>query len=498
MTIARSRGYDLTAIDHHADYFVEHNYEIYEDLRARCPIAHSTEYDGFYFFLDYATVYDADHDAETFSSAPGRNTPPGDTPPQFVPLDSDPPQHTQFRRIGVPYFSPKQAKKDEPYFRRIATELIDEFIEDGEADIVGQLTTPLPAIWILKMLGFDETRWVGWLNRMHTMIHDRHSDQAMVARDNLVTNRLRRDQQAPYRGIPRRSAERDHAGEVDGEPLPEHLIFTYAHLMLIGGMDTTSGLTGNALVSLDRRPELRERLIREPSIMSKAAEEFLRHDTPAQTQGRTVTKDCIYKGQQFTAGDKILLSHAAANRDPKVFPNPEEIDFDRKPNRQLAFGVGPHRCLGANHAKVMFEVMISEILRRLPDFTICGEPNTSATAATSGRYGDCRSDLPRALVPPTALRRKCRFPSIFATLRWPRGLGHRRWFGSRTCLCETSRCRGCLVTLCGRDEARLKEAACYSAVTGCTSSAVMSPRRIRSPTRLMRHGIKRGDWIMRC
>ena len=163
MTTARPKGYDLTAIDHHADYFVEHNYEIYEDLRAKCPIAHSTEYGGFYIFLDYDTVYDADHDTETFSSAPGRNTPPNSPPPQFVPLDSDPPQHTQYRRIGVPYFSPKQAKKDEPYFRQVATELIDEFIEDGEVDIVGKLTTPLPAIWILKMLGFDETRWREWV-----------------------------------------------------------------------------------------------------------------------------------------------------------------------------------------------------------------------------------------------------------------------------------------------------------------------------------------------
>ena len=374
MTTARPKDYALSAIDHHADYFIEHNYEIYEELRAQCPIAHSTEYGGFYFFLDYDTVYDADQDAETFSSAPGRNTPPGDSPPQFVPLDSDPPLHTQYRRVGVPYFSPKQAKKDEPYFRQVATELIDQFIEDGEADIVGQLTTPLPAIWILKMLGFDETRWPEWVHWMHTMIHDRHSGDAKSAAQNLVAVVFEEINKRRTEGYSDDLLSVIMQGEVDGEPLPEHLIFTYAHLMLIGGMDTTSGLTGNALVSLDRRPELRERLIREPSILPRAAEEFLRHDTPAQTQGRTVTKDCVYKGQQFNAGDKILLSHAAANRDPKVFPNPEVIDFDRKPNRHIAFGVGPHRCLGANHAKVMFEVMISEILKRLPDFRISGQP----------------------------------------------------------------------------------------------------------------------------
>ena len=374
MTTARSKNYSLSAIDHHADYFVEHNYEIYEGLRERCPIAHSTEYDGFYFFLDYDTVYDADQDTVTFSNAPGRNTPPGDSPPQFVPLDTDPPEHTAYRKITVPYFSPKQAKTDEPYFRRVATELINEFIEDGEADIVGQLTTPLPAIWILKMLGFDESRWAEWIYWVHTMIHDRHSELARQAQDFVVTTMFEEINKRRAEGFTDDLLSVIMQGKVNGEPLPDHLLFTYSHLMIIGGMDTTSGLAGNALVQLDKRPDLKERLIREPSIMSRAAEEFLRHDTPAQTQGRTVTKDCVYKGQQFKAGDKILLSHAAANRDPKVFPNPDVIDFDRKPNRQIAFGVGPHRCLGSNHAKVMFEVMLSEIMRRLPDFQIVGDP----------------------------------------------------------------------------------------------------------------------------
>ncbi|WP_405182653.1 cytochrome P450 [Nocardia sp. NBC_01377] len=373
MTTSRSRDYVLSDIDHHADYFVEHNYEIYEELRAECPIAHSTAHDGFYIFLDYDTVYSADHDVETFSSAPGRNVPAGDTPPQFVPLDSDPPLHTQYRRIGVPYFSPKLAKQDEPYFRSVATELIDEFIESGEADIVGQLTTPLPAIWILKMLGFDETRWADWVGWVHTMIHDRHSEHALAARDNVVKTVFEEINLRRTEGFRDDLLSVIMQGRVDGEPLPDHLIFTYAHLMLIGGMDTTSGLTGNALVQLIRQPELRERLIREPSILPQATEEFLRHDTPAQTQGRTVTKDCVYKGQEFKAGDKVLLSHAAANRDPKVFPDPDKIDFDRKPNRHIAFGVGPHRCLGSHHAKVMFEVMISEILSRLPDFTLAGD-----------------------------------------------------------------------------------------------------------------------------
>lgn len=101
---------------------------------------------------------------------------------------------------------------------------------------------------------------------------------------------------------------------------------------------------------------LRQRLINEPGILPKATEEFLRHDTPTRDLTRLVTSDCEFKGQHLSPGDRILLMYAAANRDPKVFENPDVIDFDRSPNRHLAFGAGPHRCLGSNHARVMFQV----------------------------------------------------------------------------------------------------------------------------------------------
>jgi cytochrome P450 len=135
-------------------------------------------------------------------------------------------------------------------------------------------------------------------------------------------------------------------------------------------MDTTSGLTGNTLVELSRQPELRQRLIDEPDLLDTATEEFLRHSTPTQGLGRTVSRDVEFHGQHLRKGERVLLAWAAANRDPDVFDEPNELKLDRSPNRHLAFGVGQHRCLGSNLARTMFKVMLTEILRRLPDFTV--------------------------------------------------------------------------------------------------------------------------------
>lgn len=362
-------------LDHHSAYFCEHNYEIYEDLRARCPIAHSNAWGGFWMLVDYQDVYDAAQDPDLFSSAMEKGIPLAGNPGPFIPIDIDPPQLQQYRRIALPWFSPSSARTLEPMFRELATELIDEFIETGEADIVGQLTTPLPARWILRMLGFDESRWREWVGWIHATVHDRSHDpdKAIASVTNIYTSmgaEMARRRAGGY-GDDLLSAIMQ--AEVDGRPLSDEQVIGYAFLVLLGGMDTTSGLTGNALVRLAEQPELRQRLIDGAGLLPKATEEFLRHDTPAQGLARIVTRDCEFKGHRLRQGDRVLLMFAAANRDPKVFPSPGRIDFDRVGNRHLAFGAGVHRCLGSNHARVMFQVMISEILARLPDYTISGE-----------------------------------------------------------------------------------------------------------------------------
>ncbi|MGV0792807.1 cytochrome P450 [Mycolicibacterium sp. XJ1819] len=393
---------DLTIdVDHHSSHFREHNYEIYEQLRQRCPVAHSNAWGGFWLLVNYDDIYAAEQDTETFSSAPAKQIPSAGTPDPFVPIDTDPPLLQEYRKITLPWFSPTAAKRAEADIRRLATELIDEFIEGGQADIVGQFTTPLPAIWILRLLGFDDTHWADWVDWIHAVVHDRSSDTEKAAAGvaNIYSSIIAEVQRRRTDGFGDDLLSVIMQGLVNGEPLRDEQVIGYAFMMLLGGMDTTSGLTGNALVQLDRHPELRARLIREPEILPRATEEFLRHDTPVQGEARVVTTDCEFRGQQLRAGDRVMLMLAAANRDPEAFDDPTRLDFDRSPNRHLAFGVGPHRCLGSNFARVMFQVMISEILTRLPDYSICGEV---ARFADAGDVYAVRS-LPIRFTPGTRL-----------------------------------------------------------------------------------------------
>jgi cytochrome P450 len=376
---------DLTThLDQHSDYFRENVYDVYRELRPKCPMVHSEKWGGFWAFLEYKDVYDAEQVAEIFSSGAGKEVPPVEGTVPFIPIDYDPPLVQDYRKIALPFFSPAAAKALEPTFRRLATELIDGFIEAGEADIIEQLTTPLPARWILQMLGFDESQWPEWVELIHGTVHELATDpeKSGAAAIQIYTNisaEMARRREHGYRDDLLSTLMQGHA---DGKPLDDMQILGYAFLMLLGGMDTTSGLTGNALVRLQEQPELRARLINEPALLPKATEEFLRHDTPTQGLPRIVAKDCEFNGQQFTAGERVLLMFAAANRDPKVFDDPDRIDFDRVGNRHLAFGAGPHRCMGSNHARMMFQVMMSEILTRLPDYTISGEVERFADAGS--------------------------------------------------------------------------------------------------------------------
>jgi cytochrome P450 len=335
---------------------------------------------GFWMMTDYESVFEATRDDDLFYSSDGAGT----VDPEsgmgnlavLPPIHTDPPITGQARALTVKHLSPGAAQRMEPQIRDIATELIDTFIERGEVDITKELTTPLPARVILRMLNFDETRWPEWVTNIHTMVHGTEGggDPTTVfpwIRKAISTEMRRRTES----NLPADDLVGSIlAGTIDGRELTPQEKFGYLLLLLFGGMDTTSGLTGNTLVEMSRQPRLRQQLIDNPELLDSATEEFLRFATPTQGLGRTVSRDAEFHGQRLKKGDRVLLAWAAANRDPNVFDSPDEVQLDRHPNRHMAFGVGQHRCLGSNIARTMFKVMITEILRRMPDFTVIGEP----------------------------------------------------------------------------------------------------------------------------
>lgn len=369
-----------THLDIHDPEFGTRNYAIYDDLRPRCPVAWSTAIGGFWLLTDYESTFEATRDDDLFISSQGAGirepgAPGGGLTEVLPPIHTDPPLTSEMRKLTVKFLSPGAADQLEPEIRAITTELIDGFIERGEADIVKELTTPLPARVILRLLNFDESYWPEWVSIIHTMIHGAEGGMEVTTVGDAVQAAIGREMQRRAElGTPMDDMVGTIlTGTALGRPLTNEEKFGYILLLLFGGMDTTSGLAGNALVEMSRDPALKQQLIDRPELMASATEEFLRHGTPTQGLARVVSRDAEFHGQQLKAGERVLLLWAAANRDPAVFSCPAEIDLERSPNRHMAFGVGQHRCLGSNLARTMFRVMISEILERLPDFTMIDE-----------------------------------------------------------------------------------------------------------------------------
>jgi len=154
----------------------------------------------------------------------------------------------------------------------------------------------------------------------------------------------------------------------DGADFDEGDILGTLVLLIGGGFDTTTALTSHALHWLDGRPVDRQQLLADPSLLDTAAEEFVRYATPAQGGGRTVTRDCEVGGFRFAEGERVWMAYALANHDPDAYAEPDEIVLERFPNRHAAFGLGVHRCIGSNLARMSFKTMLTEVLTRLPEY----------------------------------------------------------------------------------------------------------------------------------
>ncbi|RBY84438.1 cytochrome P450 [Blastococcus sp. TF02A-26] len=363
-------------LDPHQPFFSAHVHDIYRGLVQEHPVAWSTTNGGFWMLTGYRPVYEATRDDALFSTSAGVGLPrdgegaalpPGTGP---IPIEIDAPQAQQFRKAALGPLSPRSVAALEPVIRRMTDEFVDEFVGTGRADLVQQLTTPLPARVTLHLLGLDESRWAVWVSWIHAIIHG-SSAEGQAALGNVVTH--------VAAAIRERTADPGGSEDlltaitrcqVDGRTISFEEQVRYVFLILLGGMDTTSGLTGNTLIHLGRDEALRQRLTDRRDLLATATEEFLRIGTPTQCQMRTLSRDAEFHGQRMHAGDRALLMWAAANRDPAEFPDPDVVDVDRWPNRHMAFGVGLHRCLGSNLARTMFRVMIDAVLDRLPDFRL--------------------------------------------------------------------------------------------------------------------------------
>lgn len=292
--------------------------------------------------------------------------------PLQIPIDFDPPLHTEYRRLLQPHLTIRAVAKFEPISRQILTRLLDEIIESGSCDnFAAQVTRPFSAqVQLGKLVGVDEGDHEQLLTWVLTFLHHRFEPEfetSTRAFMSWITETIAR-----RRSEPRRDDLVDGLmhGQVQGRLLADDEICRAVMLMIIAGLLATADAISSIVLRLAVYPELQERLRSNLALLPQAIEEFLRLEPSVTGAPRRCTRDTVFLGQQIKAGEQVLIHTAAANRDPREFERPHDFDLDRGRSRHVAFGAGHHRCLGSNFARLNLRIALEEILSRMHDLRL--------------------------------------------------------------------------------------------------------------------------------
>jgi cytochrome P450 len=379
-------------------------FPIWDELRATCPVAHTERYGGAWLPVRHADVAAVAYDTEHFTSRgvvmsdnrPGDEDLPAPIGPA-PPITSDPPFHALARRMLLPPFSPRPIAALEPFTRATCDELLDGIAgsPDGLADAATQYAQHIPVRVIAKMLGFpvedadDFRRWIKVIledvdlpleqreerfEELQAYLDARIAEHVSEPRDDLTSYLL--------------------AAELDGQRLAPEVVRGVTLLLMVAGIDTTWSAIGASLWHLASHPDDRARLAADPGSIDVAVEELLRAYAPV-TMARIVAEETELGDRTLHPGDWLLLPFPAANRDPAVFERADEVLLDRAVNRHAAFGLGIHRCLGSNLARMELRVAIEAWMARFADFTLV---DPTAVTWSTGQVRGPRS-IPVRLTP---------------------------------------------------------------------------------------------------
>jgi len=298
---------------------------------------------------------------------------------QLMMLNMDPTMHTRYRRLVNHGFTPKLVRDLERQIVGYADGIIDAVCERGTADFVEEISAELPLLVIAELLGVppEDRRMVfEWSNRM---IGSEDPEYQLVGVD-PGESAMQVFSYAEELAASRRLEPRQDLvsvllqAEVEGEKLNQLELDLFFLLLIVAGNETTRNLMSGAMTAFFEHPDQWELLRRDRSLLAPAVEEMLRYVTPVMHFRRTATMDQELGGQPIQEGDKVVFWHTSANRDDRVFTNPDTFDIARKPNNHIAFGGGgPHFCLGANLARMEIMVMFDRLLDRIPDIRLDGE-----------------------------------------------------------------------------------------------------------------------------
>ncbi|HEV7727721.1 MAG: cytochrome [Modestobacter sp.] len=368
---------------HSPDLTPERAYELYEELRSSCPVSRGEQHGGYWALSRYDDVRAAAMDHARFSSTGGVYV-PAVSEHRFPPIDYDPPQHGAFRKLIAPLTSAAAAKRMEPAIQATVDALVDGFIGAGRAELVEQMAIPLPLDVITQLYGLGP----------------QHAEDIRGYSLEFLENSSGEAGQAVIRRV------RDYWIEVFTErranpgddfisqllqmnaelQVTDHELANMMFILTYAGHDSTALGLSNALLYLAEHPETHARLLEDESGIPVAIDEILRFHAPLHWFPRVATEDVTIADQLVRAGERVMLLFGSANRDAAVFPDPDVVVLDRKPNRHLAFGAGIHSCPGMPLAKAEMRIALTTVLRRIPGFHVDGEVERTSPLEGGGRH----------------------------------------------------------------------------------------------------------------
>ena len=371
-----------------------HPHAQYDWLRENDPVHFQEEPNGpgYWAITRYSDVYDVDRKFQAFSSEPTVMI--QDTPEQSnsfggykMMLMMDPPQHTAYRRLIREEFTVPTSATRTPRMQQLAQQIVDQVIEKGECDFVSEVAGEMPSYVIAELMGIpleDGRELYKWTEIIHTTAGGTPSQEGALAVFKMFE--YGRKVIEEKRARPKDDlATKLLQAEVDGKKLDDIEFLLFFLLLVDAGGDTTRNLLSAGMLALMDNPKQHEWLMQDlQGRLPLAREELLRWCSPVIYMRRRARHDIEVAGKMLRDGDKVVMYFAAANRDLRKFEQADRLDLSRNPNEHIAFGTGPHGCLGQHIARIEIDAMLSEVLMRMKDFELLEKPRWLPSNFISG------------------------------------------------------------------------------------------------------------------
>lgn len=372
----------VVEFDHHSLRAAHHRDDVLAQVRPH-PVFWTESHGGYWVVTSHELVKWVLRDPATFSSLKteemtGGVTIPTVIGPRLIPAEADPPYHRTLRKSLVPKFNAGAIRRLEPNLNEFISSVIEDAVEKGEFDIVADIANRIPAGSMVALLGFPDEERVPFIKSVQAALEVMpyagdpefaaspamqeglaHFGHAVEVIKSLIARR---------RATPRDDIVSHLVSPELGFDDDEIMWVTFT--LLVGGAENPAAMIGNSLLYLSQDTALRSRLAADHSLIPAACEELLRHTSSAVSLARTVTRDIDIEGAHIKKGDRILTWLPSANRDERVFDHADTVDIERPSCPHVAFGDGPHVCIGAPLFRAWFRIMLREVLIKMPNYSV--------------------------------------------------------------------------------------------------------------------------------